>query len=166
MARALKQRLPRGCAPADHYAGRMSTSPPGTGARQFRIAAWLQIVQGVLMEGVPFLGLLVLLAFGVDQSVVTENADIFALPFLQDNLYPMMAMSGIFAALRITSAIGLLRNRMWGLALSLINCTVTLALMIFILPAGILDGLLSGSSLILILIAWFGTTPIGERRRP
>lgn len=117
------------------------------------------------MEGLPFLGLLVLLVLGVDQSTVTERARVFALPYLQDNLYLMMAISGVFAALRVAGAIGLLRDRMWGLALSVINCGVTLALMIFMLPAGILDGLLSGSALVLILTAWYGPATIGVSRR-
>lgn len=116
------------------------------------------------MEGLPFLGLLVLLALGVDQSAVTERAHVFALPYLQDNLYLMMAISGVFAALRVVGAIGLLRDRMWGLALSVINCIVTLALMVFMLPAGILDGLLSGGALILILTAWYGSTAISASR--
>jgi hypothetical protein len=29
---------------------------------------------------------------------------------------------------------------MWGLVLSVINCVVTIALMMFLLPAGIMDG--------------------------
>lgn len=117
------------------------------------------------MEGLPFLGLLVLLALGIDQSAVTERAHVFALPYLQENLYLMMAISGVFAALRVVGAIGLLRDRMWGLALSVINCIVTLALMIFMLPAGVVDGLLAGGALILILTAWYGPTTIGTSRR-
>ncbi|MCU1445281.1 MAG: hypothetical protein JWP54_939, partial [Cryobacterium sp.] len=42
----------------------------------------------------------------------------------------------------IIGAIGVLRNRLWGLALSVINCVVAMVLMVFMLPAGIVDGLL------------------------
>ncbi|MEN2741063.1 hypothetical protein ABCS02_25045 [Microbacterium sp. X-17] len=134
------------------------TRPVGTG--RLRAAGVLQLIQGGLMEGLPFLGLLVILAFGVDAAAITAHAQVFALPYLKDDLALMMVMSGIFGALRIVGAIGLLRDRMWGLALSVINCTVTLALMVFLLPAGILDGLLSGTALILILTAWFGSARI------
>ncbi len=117
------------------------------------------------MEGLPFFGLLVLLALGIDQSAVTDRAHVFASPYLQENLYLVMAISGVFAALRVVGAIGLLKDRMWGMALSVINCGVALALMIFMLPAGILDGLLSGTALILILTAWYGPATIGAKRR-
>ena len=108
------------------------------------------------MEGVVFIGALVLIVMNIPQTSIVEHADVFALPYLQDNLYLMMVMSGIFAILRIFGAVGLLRNRLWGLGLSLVNCIVTLTLMIFLLPAGILDGLLSGTALVLLLFARLG----------
>ncbi len=111
------------------------------------------------MEGLPFLGLLVLLALGVDASVPARGFS-FIVPFFNENLYLMMAISGVFGVLRIVGAIGLLKNRMWGYWLSIVNCVVALTLMIFMLPAGIADGLLSGTALILLLVARFGTSPI------
>lgn len=66
----------------------------------------------------------------------------------------MMAMSGVFGVLRIAGAVGLLRNRLWALVLSLFTCGATLVLMIFLLPAGLLDGVLTGTALVLILTAW------------
>ncbi|MFC4224324.1 DUF2127 domain-containing protein [Lysinibacter cavernae] len=128
--------------------------------RNVRWAAILQLIQGGLMEGLPFLGLLALLLFGVDASIPAKGFS-FIVPFFNEHLYLMMAMSGVFGALRVIGAIGLLRNRMWGFALSLINCVVTLVLMMFMLPAGIFDGLLSGGALLLLLTAWFGRREIG-----
>jgi uncharacterized membrane protein (DUF2068 family) len=116
------------------------------------------------MEGLVVVGLFVLLATGVAQDVITRNVEIFALPYLQDNLYLMMAMSGVFAALRVVGGIALWRGRLWGLALSLVNCVVTLALMIFLLPAGIVDGILSGTALVLILHGWLGKDRDGQPR--
>lgn len=116
------------------------------------------------MEGIPFLGLIVLLAVDADASVM-ERGFSFIVPFFDEHLYLMMAMSGVFAALRIVGAIGLLRNRMWGFALTLLNCFITLTLMMFMLPAGIADGLLAGSALVLLLMARYGTTPIETRPR-
>lgn len=72
----------------------------------------------------------------------------------------MLGMGAIYGALRLTGAIGLLRGRMWGLVLSVINCVVTLALMMFLLPAGIMDGLLAGSALVLMLMGYFGDKEI------
>ena len=129
---------------------------------QYRWAAGLLLVQGVLMEGVVFIGVLVLLALKIPQASIVEHADVFALPYLQDNLYLMMAMSGVFAALRVLGAVGLLRNRLWGLGLSLVNCIVTLTLMVFLLPAGLLDGVLSGTALVLLLFARLGHTADGQ----
>lgn len=48
----------------------------------------------------------------------------------------MMLLSGVFAALRILGAIALWRDRLWGLALSLAMCLVTLVLTVFLLPPG------------------------------
>lgn len=44
---------------------------------------------------------------------------------------------------------------MWGLVLSVINCVITMALMMFMLPAGIMDGILAITALILILTQYF-----------
>lgn len=129
---------------------------------QYRWAAGLLLVQGALMEGLVFVGLLVLLALNIPQASIAEHADVFALPYLQENLYLMMAMSGVFAASRVLGAIGLLRNRLWGLGLSLINCVVTLVLMVFLLPAGLVDGVLSGTALMLLLFAWLGHSSDGQ----
>ena len=46
----------------------------------------------------------------------------------------ILFMGAIFGVMRIIGAIGLLKNRMWGLALSVINCVVTMILMMFMLP--------------------------------
>ena len=61
----------------------------------------------------------------------------------------------IYGVIRIIGAIGLWKNRMWGLILSIINCILTMALMMFMLPAGIMDGVLACSALVLILIGYF-----------
>jgi hypothetical protein len=51
---------------------------------------------------------------------------------------------------------------MWGLVLSVINCVTTIALMMFLLPAGIMDGILAGSALILILMQYYGDKKVVE----
>jgi uncharacterized membrane protein (DUF2068 family) len=116
------------------------------------------------MEGLAFVGLIVLVVIGLPQESATAHAQVFALPYLQANVYLMMSMSGIFAALRIAGAVALWRGRLWGLALSLVNCVVTIALMIFLLPAGLADGVLSGTALVLLLRGWFGSRSIEDAR--
>ncbi|WP_278244464.1 DUF2127 domain-containing protein [Lachnospira multipara] len=81
-------------------------------------------------------------------------------PYFQDNLYMMMVMGAIYGVIRLIGAIGLLKNRMWGLALSLIISSITLTLMMFLLPAGIMDGILSGSTMILMLMQFYGDKAI------
>ena len=117
------------------------------------------IVHGAVMELGAFVALIPILATGTDADTIGRYFH-FIVPYLQDNLYLMMAMSGVFGVVRIIGAIGLLKNRMWGLALSVINCVVTMALMIFMLPAGLVDGVLAGGALVLILMGYFGKSPI------
>lgn len=88
-------------------------------------AAALQLVQGIGMELLPLLALPVLLITKTDQSVL-ERGFHFIVPFFNENLYLMMAISGVFGILRIIGAIGLLKNRMLGYTLSVFNCVVTL----------------------------------------
>ena len=126
---------------------------------RYRIAGILMLIHGGLMELLVGLAVIPLLLADVAQESIGEHFS-FIVPYLQDNLYLMMVMSAIFGVIRIVGAIGVLRNRMWGLALSVINCVVTLALMIFLLPAGIADGLLAGTALVLMLTAYFGDRPI------
>jgi len=106
------------------------------------------------MEGLVALGLAGLLVAGIEERDVTAHVNVFALDYLSENLYLMMAMSGVFAALRVTGAIALWRNRLWGVVTSLVMCLTTLTLMVFLLPAGIADGILSGAALLLILRGW------------
>lgn len=127
----------------------------GATIRKYKAAATLMFIQGGLMELGVCLALIPLVAFGVDQDRASTHFS-FIVPYLQDNLYMMMLMSGVFGVIRLIGAIGLFRNRMWGLALTTINCAVTMALMVLMLPAGLVDGLLSGAALVLILTQYFG----------
>ena len=72
----------------------------------------------------------------------------------------MIIIGAIYGVVRIIGAVGLLKNRMWGFVLSIINCVITMTLMIFMLPAGIMDGLLACTALILMLTQYFGKKEI------
>ena len=86
----------------------------------------------------------------------------FKLQYFQDNIYMMIVMGAIYGVIRLIGAIGLLKNRMWGLVLSVIICIITITLMMFLLPAGIMDGILAGSALILILMGFYGDRKINR----
>ena len=84
------------------------------------------------------------------------------MPYFQENLILMTLIGAIYGAVRIIGSVGLLKNRMWGLVLSVVNCVVTMCLMPFMLPVGIIDGLLACTALILMLSQYFGSKQITE----
>ena len=131
--------------------------------KNLKFAAILLLIHGLLMEFSIFVAFIVFTIIGLDMSKSGEYFS-FALPYLQDNLPQMMIMSGVFGAVRVIGAVGLLKNRMWGLTLSIINCVATMILMIFMLPAGIPDGILACSALILILVTYYGKQEIPKSR--
>ena len=128
---------------------------------KYKIAAILMLIHGGLMEIGGCLALVPVLVMGSDKVDMSSFFS-FIVPYLQENMILMVVIGGIYGIVRVIGAIGLLKCRMWGLVLSLINCVITMALMIFMLPAGIMDGILACSSLILILIQYFGNKKIVE----
>ncbi len=129
--------------------------------KRYKIAAWLMIIHGGFMEIGGVLCALPALILGSGKFDVGQYFS-FKLQYFQDNLYMILFMGAIFGVMRIIGAIGLLKNRMWGLALSVINCVVTMILMMFMLPFGIQDGLLACIALVLILTQYFGNRKIIE----
>ena len=129
--------------------------------KKYKIAAILMIIHGGFMELGGIFAMIPALLIGTDKYDIGQYFE-FKLPYFQDNLYMMMVMGAIYGVFRLIGAIGLLKNRMWGLVLSVINCVITITLMMFLLPAGIMDGILAGSALILILMQYFGDKKIVE----
>ena len=129
--------------------------------KRYKIAAWLMIIHGGFMEIGGVLCALPALILGSGKFDIGQYFS-FKLQYFQDNLYMILFMCAIFGVMRIIGAIGLLKNRMWGLALSVINCVVTMILMMFMLPFGIQDGLLACIALVLILTQYFGNRKIIE----
>lgn len=129
--------------------------------KKYRIAGILMLIHGGFMEIGGCLALIPVLAMGSDNMDMSSFFS-FIVPYLQENMNLMVVIGGIYGVVRVIGAIGLLKNRMWGLVLSLINCVITMALMIFMLPAGIMDGILACSALILILTQYFGDKKIVE----
>ena len=56
------------------------------------------------MEGGVFIALIVLQLLGIDQSAAGQRFT-FIVPYLQENLYLMTAMSGVFGAIRVVGAL-------------------------------------------------------------
>lgn len=127
--------------------------------KKYRIAAVLMIIHGGFMEIGGVLCMIPALMLGTDKFDIGQYFE-FKLSYFQENLYLMMVMGAIYGVFRLIGAIGLLRNRMWGFVLSVINCVITVVLMMFLLPAGIMDGILAGSALILILMQYYGDKKI------
>lgn len=49
-----------------------------------------------------------------------------------------------------------------GTGIEYYQCVVTMILMMFMLPAGIVDGILAGSALVLMLMQYYGHKNIAE----
>lgn len=123
--------------------------------KKYRIAAILMLIHGGMMEIGGVFAAVPALFFGTDKFDMSQYFE-FKLPYFQENLYLMLIMGALYGVLRVIGAIGLLKNRKWGFVLSVINCVLTLALMMFMLPAGIMDGILAGTALVLILTQYYG----------
>lgn len=129
--------------------------------KKYKIASILMFIHGAFMEIGGCLCLIPVFVMGSDKFDINQYFS-FIVPYFRDNMNLMLVMGGIYGIVRIAGAVGLWKNRMWGLALSVINCVITMALMLFMLPAGILDGLLAAAALILILTQYFGNRRIIE----
>jgi hypothetical protein len=127
--------------------------------KKYKIAAVLLIIHGGVFEITGLLAIIPIMLTN-DKSFEISKYISFIVPYLQDNIILMCIMSGLYGSMRIVSAIGLLKNRMWGFVLALINCIVTMALMIFMLPAGIMDGVLSCTIIVILLTGYFGESKI------
>ena len=131
--------------------------------RRYKIAAWIMIVHGGFIEIGGAFCFLAAMLWGSDKFDVGQYFS-FKLPYFQDNLNMIIAIGAIYGVVRIVGAIGLLKNKMWGFMLSAIDCILTMALMMFLLPAGIIDGVLASSALILMLTQYYGGREITSER--
>lgn len=116
-------------------------------------------IHGAFMEIGGCLCLIPVFILGSEKFDI-NNYFSFIVPYFQNNMNLMLIVGTIYGIVRIIGAIGLWKNRMWGLVLSIINCVITMTLMMFMLPAGVMDGILSCSALILILLQYFGNKKI------
>ena len=79
---------------------------------------------------------------------------------LQNNMKMTMFLGVIFGFVRLAAVAGIAANFMWAWSLGVIISIVTLIVMTFYLPMGIVDGILSSITLLGLLIAYWGSQPI------
>ena len=129
--------------------------------KKYKIASVLMMIHGAFMEIGGCFCLIPIFILGADKFNINEYIS-FIVPYFQENMDLMFIMVMLYGIVRVIVAVGLWKNRMWGLVLSILNCIITMILMMFMLPAGIMDGVLACSSLILILTQYFGDKKIIE----
>ncbi len=121
--------------------------------KKFKIASILMIIHGAIMEaGTGIFMIPLVLKLGANVNI---KQHIFAIDFFRDNIVLMMTMGVIFGVTRVIGAIGVLKNRMWGFILAMINCIVTMIVMLFMIPSGIVDGIFACTAMILLLIGYY-----------
>ena len=113
--------------------------------KRYKLAAIIIIIHGLIEIGGFFSVLPIWL--GVEPSAFV--------PFVPPP--PEIVIGGvIWGVLRLIGGIGLLKNLKWGLALSVINCTIAISAMFEHMPFGLMDATLAGTALILMLTQYFG----------
>lgn len=119
------------------------------------------MIHGAIMEaGTGILMIPLLSILDADNAV---QQSVFAIGFFRDNLMLMMMIGIVFGIVRVIGAIGVLKNRMWGFTLAVINCVVTMAVMIFMIPVGIMDGIFACTALVLLLTGYYGKQDIQQQ---
>ena len=129
--------------------------------KKYKIASVLMMIHGAFMEIGGCFCLIPIFILGADKFNINEYIS-FIVPYFQENMDLMLIMGMLYGIVMVIGAVGLWKNRMCGLVLSILNCIITMILMMFMLPAGIMDGVLACSSLILILTQYFGDKKIIE----
>ena len=117
---------------------------------KYEITSILMFMYRVVMEVGGCL-CLILICYRLWQ-ISWKSVYFFLVIYFKDNMNLMFVMGVIYGVIRVIGAVGLWKNRMWGVVLSVINCVIAMALMMFMLPVGIMDGILATIALILILI--------------
>lgn len=129
--------------------------------KKYKIASFRMFIHGAFMEIGGCLCLVPIFIVGSDKFDINQYFS-FIVPYFRDNMNLILVMGAIYGIVRVIGAVGLWKNKMWGLALSVINCVITIVLMMFMLPAGIIDGIFATTALILILTQYFGNKKIVE----
>lgn len=88
---------------------------------KYKAAALLMMIHGGLMEiGGALSFIFIVLALEPDKTDIGQYFS-FKFPYYQDNLCMMIIMGTIYGIVRVIGAVGLMKNKMWGFTLSIIN---------------------------------------------
>ena len=120
--------------------------------KRYKAAAVIIIIHGIIEIG-GFFSMLPIWLFGAEQSGF--------IPF-DPPLTEVVIAGLVWGVVRLIGGIGLYKNAMWGFVLSVINCVIALAMMMHLLPFGIMDGILASTALILMLTQYLGNRKITE----
>jgi flagellar biosynthesis protein FlhB len=93
-------------------------------------------------------------------SLFTRNQPFFIFEELKENWEQTILISMVSGIIRIFAAIGVFKYFKWGLILGILFSLVTYAGLVFYLPYGMMDAVLSGLTLVLLIMAYWGKEKI------
>ncbi len=131
-------------------AASVNSSPARWPAWLLAIAAALLLLHG-LIEVVPAVFLFVPAGDFAPQFIIGDIAAHWQMT---------LGFSVICGLLRLAAGAGILRKMLWGWLLGIILSVITLTVLTWFLPMGVMDALFSGPVLLLLLIGRFPDTKI------
>ncbi len=88
----------------------------------------------------------------------------FDIPFIQHILENRMVVLAplfwTFAFLRLVSAVGLLKNRLWGFWIGIVNLVLSMILAVLFLPFGGIEFIVCGVILVFLIVGYCGKRPV------
>lgn len=94
-------------------------------------------------------------------NMISTNSEIFSL--LQTNSIVFFPFFFSFTLMRITSTIGIFKNKIWGFYIGIISLILTMLLTILFIPMGFFEFFFCAVILILLIIGYFGNKPLINR---
>jgi hypothetical protein len=84
-------------------------------------------------------------------------------PLFEADALIISIIGGVWGITRFVAGWGIWSTKKWAIALGIVMSTITMMAAIDIIPAGVLDTILSAPVLVFLLHAWFGQdTPSGK----
>lgn len=133
------------------------------------IAGWILLVYSIL----EIMDCITMVLIGVGLNIIPSDLYQQAATMLFPMFYDMTKSVAplllalfffIFTLMRFIAAIGVLRNRLWGFFIGIIDLLLTMIIAMLFIPVGILEMFGCSIILILLLIGRFGDQPIIKER--
>jgi uncharacterized membrane protein (DUF2068 family) len=80
-----------------------------------------------------------------------------------ENVLPISVIGAAWGISRFVAGRGIWSMRKWAIVVGIITSAITMIAAISVIPAGVVDTILSAPVLILLLYAWFGQDTLSER---